>query len=77
MIALSPHGGKVALTCPDDDAQGDTLEVVWAVELDTEILDREAWKSMGRKEVDDPGYFAAFIRTLRWNSIIASDRKLF
>jgi hypothetical protein len=40
VIALSPHGGKVALTCPDDNAQGDTLEVVWAVELDAYQFER-------------------------------------
>ena len=76
-VAPSPHGTKVSLACLDDDAQGDELEVIWELELDTEVLDREAWKSIGRKGFDDPRYFAAFIRTLRWNCITATDPKLF
>ena len=50
----SPHGAKVALACLDDDAQGDQLEVIWDLELGTEIVDREAWQKIGSRGFDDP-----------------------
>jgi hypothetical protein len=58
-VERSLHGAEVALACLDDDAEGDELEVIWELELDTEILDREAWKSIGRKGFDDPRHIAA------------------
>jgi superfamily II DNA or RNA helicase len=67
----------VSLACIDDDAQGEKLEVVWGLEIDTQILDKEAWKSIGRKGFDDPRFFGAYIHTLRWNCVTASDARLF
>jgi superfamily II DNA or RNA helicase len=76
-VEPSPHGTKVALACLDDDAQGDALEVIWELELDTEIVDREAWKAIGTKGFDDPRLFSAFVRTLRWHCVTATDPRLF
>ena len=67
----------VSLACIDDDAQGEKLEVVWGLELDTQILDKESWKSIGSKGFDDPRFFSAYIHTLRWNCVTASDARLF
>jgi hypothetical protein len=67
----------VQLACLDDDAQGETLEVVWDLELGTEILDAESWKLIGEKGFDQPRLFAAYIHTLRWNCVTATDRRLF
>jgi superfamily II DNA or RNA helicase len=67
----------VSLACLDDDAQGDRLEVVWPLELDTHILDREAWQAIGNKGFDSPRLFGAFVRTLRWNCVTATDPSLF
>ena len=33
----------VALSCVDDDAQGQRLEVLWEREIDPDILTGEAW----------------------------------
>jgi hypothetical protein len=52
----------VSLAYLDDDAQGDKLDVVWGLELDTEILGTEAWQSIGRKGFDDPRFFSACSR---------------
>jgi len=52
----------VALACIDDDAQGDALEVIWDLELDTEILDRQVWKQIGGKGFDDPRLFQSPFR---------------
>jgi hypothetical protein len=43
----------VSLGCIDDDAQDDKLDVIWDLELDREILDKDVWKSIGRKGFDD------------------------
>jgi len=67
----------VRLACLDDDAQGDRLEVVWPLELDAKVLDREAWKAIGAKGFDEPRLFGAFLRTLRWNCVTATDPALF
>jgi hypothetical protein len=53
-------GHQVTMACLDDDAQGQTLEAVWEVELGTEILDGEAWKSIGAKGFDSPRFFGAY-----------------
>lgn len=76
-VDSSPHGTKVSLSCLEDDAQGEELEVIWELELDTQIVDREAWKSIGRKGFDDPRHFSAFVRTLRWHCVTATDPRLF
>jgi hypothetical protein len=40
----------VRLICVDDDAQGQPLEVIWELELEKKIIDREAWKSIGTNQ---------------------------
>jgi len=67
----------VSLACLDDDAQGEKLDVVWGLELDMEILDKEAWKSIGKKGFDETRFFSAFIHTLRWNCVTATDPRIF
>ena len=79
--AVEDNGGGpqtvVSLACIDDDAQGEKLDVVWGLEVDTEILDKDAWKSIGKKGFDDPRFFSAYIHALRWNCVTASDPRLF
>ena len=65
------------LACVDDDAQGETAEVLWDAELDGEILGDEGWVSVAKLGTDDPATFAAYLRTLRWNTATAGDRDLF
>jgi hypothetical protein len=36
-VQPSPAGSWVRLACVDDDAQGDSLEVIWETELDREV----------------------------------------
>ena len=71
------YGSTIALSCLDDDAQGEQLSVDWGLELDRRILSEEAWKDIGRKGFDDPRFFAVFLNTLRWNCITATDPRLF
>lgn len=65
------------LACLDDDAQGEQLEVVWESELGAEVLGEEAWDRIGEKGFDDPNLFSAFLNTLRWNCVTATQPRLF
>lgn len=66
----------VQLSCVDDDAQGQPLEVLWELELDAEILSSEAWDAIAKKGFDTPDRFAAYLNTLRWNCVTSTDPNL-
>ena len=70
------HSARVALACANDDAQGEELEVFWDCEPDRRILEAEAWSSLGARGFDTPRRFAAYVNTLRWNSVTATDPRL-
>ena len=67
----------VALACADDDNQGQSLEVYWDYELDRRIIEDEGWERLGSEGFDPPKQFAAFLHTLRWNCVTATDPNLF
>jgi SNF2 family DNA or RNA helicase len=67
----------VRLACADDDAQGEELEVLWDYEPDRHILEEERWDHLASSGFDDPRQFAAFLDTLRWNTVTATDASLF
>jgi ERCC4-related helicase len=68
---------RVRLSCADDDAQGQTLEVLWDYELDRQILTDAGWDDLASRGFDPPDRFAAFLHTLRWNCVTATDPTLF
>ena len=72
-----PASPRIALACADDDAQGRTLEVWWDFEIDRRILEQEAWSAIGARGFDPPRHFGAFLHTLRWNCVTATDPSLF
>ena len=67
----------VALSCLDDDAQGEPLAVLWEHELDARVLQDDGWSAIARKGFDNPALFAAYLRTLSWNCVTATDPGLF
>jgi SNF2 family DNA or RNA helicase len=67
----------VKLSCVDDDAQGQPLEVLWQCELDRALPKGEAWDAIAKKGFDEPRLFSAFLNTLRWNCVTATDPRLF
>ncbi len=67
----------VRLSCLDDDAQGQPLEVLWEKEVDAEPLTAEAWEAIARRGFDPPSLFSAYLHTLRWNCVTATDPRLF
>ena len=67
----------VHLSCLDDDAQGQPLAVLWEHELDARILEDDGWRAVAGKGFDEPALFAAYLRTLSWNCVTATDPNLF
>lgn len=66
----------VRLSCVDDDAQGQPLDVLWEHELDAEIRNGENWQQMAERGFDPAQRFAAYLNTLRWNCVTSTDPKL-
>jgi hypothetical protein len=67
----------VSLSCVDDDAQGQPLEVLWEQEIDREIQTGEAWEAIADRGFDPPSLFAAYLNTLKWNCVTSTDPRLF
>jgi hypothetical protein len=65
------------LSCISDDAQGDQLEVAWGAEIGARILSDDVWSRIAENGTDDAVTFAAYLRTLKWNTATAADRDLF
>jgi superfamily II DNA or RNA helicase len=66
---------RVRLACIDDDAQGETLEVLWHDEIDASPI-VEGLSAFEHPGTDDPEVFSAYLRSIRWNTATAADRKL-
>ncbi len=67
----------VSLVCLDDDNQGRRLSVPWELELGARVLQPEAHGLGDVARVDPPRHFAAYLHALKWNSVSATDAKLF
>ncbi len=79
-VVPAPEPGQsalVRLACADDDAQGQALDVFWNHEPDRMILKEEGWKNLAERGFDIPRTFAAFLHTVRWNCVTATDPGLF
>lgn len=73
-------GAKLAtctLSCVDDDAQGDEVQVLLPPEVAGKLMDEEAWSELGARGGDDAQAFAAYLRTIGWRTATAADRDLF
>jgi len=64
------------LSCISDDAQGETLEVLWDAEIAAIPLDIDKWSNIGKSAPDSAEVLAAYLRTIRWRSATAADRDL-
>ncbi len=79
-VELPPSPGEstlVRLSCIEDDAQGEPLEVLWEREIDARRLCDTDWERIASRGFDEPRLFSAFLHTLRWNCVTATDPKLF
>ncbi len=67
----------VRMSCLDDDAQGQPLEVLWEKEVDSEPITTESWQKIASKGFDPPKLFSAYLHTLQWNCVTSTDPNLF
>ncbi len=67
----------VCLSCLEDDALGEQLEVLWEREVDAKVIGKTSWESIANRGFDNPRLFSAYLHTLRWNCVTSTDPKLF
>ena len=58
------HDGltPLRLACVADDAQGETLDVLWDAEIAASVHRDDAWEALAAKGTDDPEAFGAYLR---------------
>src|SRR5256885_2847259 len=79
-VVFPPNLGDqtlVRLSCLDDDAQGAPLEALWEREVDARIIGGTSWKTVAQRGFDKPRLFSAYLHSLRWNCVTATNPKLF
>ena len=67
----------IRLSCLEDDAEGEELQVLWQSEVDAERIAEADWSKLSKGDFDSTKHFAAYYRTLRWNTVTSTDPKLF
>jgi hypothetical protein len=67
----------VRLACLDDDSQGQELQVLWEAEPDALVLKDTGWDHLAKRGFDPPRLFSAYLHTLRWNCVTATNPRLF
>ena len=74
-----PQGGDrvVTLACMEDDAIGARLTVFPGSEVDFELLGESGWEVVAQRGFDQPRQFSAYLNTLRWTCVTATDAELF
>ena len=75
--AIGDDATLVRMSCLDDDAQGQPLEVLWEKEVDPEWITAEAWQEIASRGFDPPKLFSAYLHTLQWNCVTSTDPNLF
>jgi len=76
-VQKNPGDTLVRLSCLQDDAHGQTLEVFWEREIDAKIIGLSTWDSVTTKGFDDPKLFSAYLHTLKWNCVTSTNPELF
>lgn len=72
-----PEDTWVQLSCLEDDAQGEELQVLWEREMDAKILGSSSWDVVAQRGFDKPHMFSAYLHTLCWNCVTSTNPKLF
>ncbi len=74
--SISGSSTLVRLSCVDDDAQGQQLDVLWENELDAQLRSGELWQKLSQGQFDSTTRFAAYLNAVRWNCVTATDPTL-
>ena len=61
----------------EDDSQGETLQLAFATELETRMLDPNDWSPLLTESFEGPQRLGAYLRSTEWRTATAADRKLF
>ena len=61
----------------EDDSQGETIQLAFATELQTQVLDPNDWSPLLTKSFEGPQRLGAYLRSTEWRTATAADRKLF
>lgn len=69
-------GPLLRLSCLEDDAQGEALDVAIRSEVSPALI-CDSWDMLGGQGIDDPAVFGSFLRTLEWSTATAAERDLF
>lgn len=75
--ANSEEATLVRMSCVEDDAQGEPLEVLWELEPDAYLPKELGWDRLTKRGFDTPKLFSSYLHTLRWNCVTATNAKLF
>jgi SNF2 family DNA or RNA helicase len=67
----------VVMACIEDQAIGQRLTVFLEREIDFEVLGESNWEAVAQRGFDQPRQFSAYLNTLRWNCVTATDPELF
>jgi SNF2 family DNA or RNA helicase len=67
----------VALSCLEDDAQGEQTTVLWEKEIDARLIGASRWDDIAKHGFDKPHLFSAYLHTLRWNCVTSTNPELF
>ena len=54
----------VRLSCVEDDALGEPLEVLWDKEIDSQVIEGAIWQDITIRGFDEPRPFSAYTDTL-------------
>lgn len=79
-VTAPPKDGDatwVRMTCLDDDHRGQSLELLWELELGARVVQPEASPFAKVDRLDEPRHFAAYLHALRWQSVTSADRDFF
>ena len=68
---------RVDLVCIDDDDQGREVVAIWEAELGARVVQSNKEGLGEPKKLDDPRDFAAYLQTIRWQAVTASDAEIF
>src|SRR5688500_9663607 len=77
--SVAPPNGRgqhlVALSCVDDNASGEELQVVWEAEIGARCIERGQLPQP--TAFDDPSRLDAFLDAVRWGVVSGADRRTF
>src|SRR4051794_26072948 len=71
-----PIQALTLISC-EDDSQGEAIELAYAAEIQSEVLDPNDWSSLLTKTFEGPQRLGAYLRSTEWRTATAADRKLF